>query len=92
MGATSIKGLINQMMDKQLPEIVIGVVVKITPYLEIVLKDDPNIILHEVSLYIPGNRLPIEKGEELYMLALRTRKMYYILDRVGVWRPWRKSW
>ena len=87
---TSIKQLIHKIAAKSSPEIVIGVVMKTDP-LEIVLKDDPNIRIHMASLYIPGNRLPIEEGEKLFLLSRRNQKMYYVMDRVETWRPWRKS-
>lgn len=81
MNATSIKQLIQQLVQPQLPELAEGIVTNTDP-LEITLVNDVKISLHAVSLTIPGRLQPLQKGERLYLLSFRDGNMNYVLDRV----------
>lgn len=81
MDATSIKQLIQQLVRPQLPELAEGIVTNTDP-LEITLVNDVKIILHSVSLTIPGRLQPLQVGERFYLLTFRDGSMNYLLDRV----------
>lgn len=79
--AGSIKELMQQCINVEMPELEIGVVVETEP-LRITLEDDAKINLSAVSLVIPSGKLPLKANERLYLLSLNGGKLYYVLDRV----------
>ena len=81
MADTSLKQLFQKIAQEGMPRIVIGVVMSVEP-VEIQQMDDIGILLHDVSLIIPSGKLPLEIGEELYLLSVSNNKVYYVLDRV----------
>ena len=81
MADTSITQLIKKIAAEGIPGIVVGVVSSVDP-VEIIQKDDIGVQLHDQSLIIPSSKLPLEVGEELYLLSVSNNKVYYILDRV----------
>ena len=82
MAATSIKQLIQQMVQPYVPKIVIGIVTSEDP-LQVTLQNDININLSAISLTIPDRLKPINAGEYFYMFAFNNGKSYYMMDRVG---------
>ncbi len=82
MRPVSIKGQIQEIAGKGMPTVVVGNVESQAP-IKIILKDDIGIQLTESSLLIPQRILPLEKGEDLFLLAVNDQKVYYVLDKVG---------
>ena len=79
---TSIKQLIQQMVEPYIPRIVIGVVRSLVP-IEIIVEDDIGILLHDVSLIIPSRVWEdMSEGDEVYMLSVARGKIHYVLDIV----------
>lgn len=79
---TSLKGQIQQIAGKGMPTVVVGNVQSASP-IKIVLRDDIGIQLSEKSLLIPQRILPLQQGEDLFLLSVNDNKVYYILDKVG---------
>ncbi|MDO4650434.1 MAG: hypothetical protein Q4B26_17485 [Eubacteriales bacterium] len=77
----SIKQVIQQCIDTEMPTIEVGVVTSADP-VEMVLEDDIRITLSELSLVIPSGKRPFVLNERLYLLSLYKGKIYYVLDRV----------
>lgn len=78
---TSIKQLIQRMIEPYITRIVIGVVQSVDP-IEIVVEDDIGILLHDASLTIPSRMSDLEVGDEVYMQTTARNKIYYVMDRV----------
>lgn len=74
----SLKELIQSIVLKQMPEVVPAKVTKTEP-IEIMLTNDDTTV-SEASLIIPGSKLPLKKGETLYLLSIG--RIYYLLDRM----------
>lgn len=85
MDATSIKqliqGIVQRMIQTEVPKIVTGVVMEENP-LRITLVNDIAINLSAISLAIPERLKPLKTGEQFYMLSTNSGKYYYLLDRV----------
>ena len=81
MQGNSIRQLVENIANKNMPEIIIGVVVSVNP-VKIVQKDDIGVRISNVSLIIPSAKKPLVLGEELYLLAVSNKKIFYVLDRV----------
>ena len=81
MEATSIKQLIQQMVQPYVPKMVIGAVTCIDP-LQVTLQNDIYINLSAISLTVPGRLEPLNVGEHFYMFAFNNGKSYYMMDRV----------
>jgi hypothetical protein len=79
--AKNITEIIRDICEKSMPSIVTGIVRDTEP-LCIILTDDVNIMLSAQSLIIPSGKMPLQDGEELYLLAVNRNKIYYVLDRV----------
>lgn len=81
MAATSIKQLIQQMVQPYAPKMVIGAVTSVDP-LQVTLQNDINISLSAISLTVPDRLEPLNAGEHFYMFAFNNGKSYYMMDRV----------
>lgn len=81
MAATSIKQLIQQMVQPYVPKMVIGAVASVDP-LQVTLQNDININLSAISLTVPDRLKPLDVGEHFYMFAFNNGKSYYMMDRV----------
>lgn len=77
----NISEIFREIAEKSMPSIVMGVVTEANP-IRVVLTDDSNIRLSAQSLIIPSGKVPLEVGDEIYMLATNRNKIYYVLDRV----------
>lgn len=78
--ARSIREMIRTIAEEGIPNIVLGKVTSIEP-LRIVLEDDLKIMLSAQSVIASERILPIQIGDEFYMLAVNNNKIYYLLDR-----------
>lgn len=81
MEATSIKQLIQQMVQPYVPKMVVGAVTSVDP-LQVTLQNDININLSAISLTVPDRLKPLDVGEHFYMFAFNNGKSYYMMDRV----------
>lgn len=79
--AKNITEIIRDIAKKEMPSIVVGIVIEANP-IRVMLADDTDIRLSAQSLIVPSGKVPLEVGEEIYMLATRQNKIYYVLDRV----------
>ena len=73
MAATSIKQLIQQMVQPYVPKMVIGAVTSVDPL---------QVTLQNISLTVPDRLEPLNVGEHFYMFAFNNGKSYYMMDRV----------
>ena len=62
MAATSIKQLIQQMVQPYVPKMVIGAVTSVDP-LQVTLQNDINISLSAISLTVPDRLEPLNVGD-----------------------------
>ena len=81
MNATSIKQLIQQIVQPQMPTVVEGVVLSTEP-LRITMLNEMKVTVHSVSLTVPSCLQPLAVGDRLYLLTFGNGKMNYVLDRV----------
>lgn len=79
--AKNITEIIRQICERCMPNVVTGVVTETEP-LRIMLVDDMSILLSAQSLIVSSEILPLEKGEELYLLATNNNKIYYVMNRI----------
>lgn len=77
----NITEIFREIAEKEMPSIVMGVVTEANP-IRVVLADDTNIRLSAQSLIVSSDKVPLEVGDEIYMLATNRNKIYYVLDRV----------
>lgn len=77
----NITEIFREIAEKAMPSIVMGIVTEANP-IRVVLADDTNIRLSAQSLIVPSDKVPLEVGDEIYMLATNRNKIYYVLDRV----------
>lgn len=81
MQENSIRQLVEGIANKNMPEIIIGVVTSINP-VKIIQKDDIGVQLSRVSLTIPSGKPALVVGDEWYLLAVSNKKVFYLLDKV----------
>lgn len=81
MQENSIRQLVEGIANKNMPEIIIGVVTSINP-VKIIQKDDIGVQLSRVSLIIPSGKPALVVGDEWYLLAVSKKKVFYLLDKV----------
>lgn len=79
--AQNITDIIREIAEQSMPNIVIGYIQEVEP-LQVVLVDDINITLSAQSVIIPSDKLPVEAGQQWYMLAVNRNKLYYFLDKI----------
>lgn len=79
--ALNITEIIREIAEQSMPTITIGYIQSIEP-LEVILIDDINISLSDQSVVIPSGKLPVEVGEQWYLLSVNRNKLYYFLDKV----------
>lgn len=81
MSKTSLKALFQEIVDLNMPQIVVGVVTSVNP-VQITIRSEISVQLSSQSLIIPsGKRELLEVGAELYLLSVYSNKIFYILDR-----------
>ena len=81
MQGNSIRQLVESIANKNMPEIIVGVVASTNP-VKIIQKDDIGIQLSRVSLIIPSGKPALSVGDEWYLLAVSNKKVFYLLDKV----------
>ncbi len=77
----SVKELIQRCANVELPCVEVGIVITENP-LRVTLENDAKINISVASLIIPSRKMPLERGERIYLLSLNRGKIYYVLDRV----------
>lgn len=74
----SLKELIQFILSKEMPEIVPAKITRTNPVEAMLVNDDT--IISEASMIISKDKLPLKKGEYLYLLSIG--RTYYLLDRM----------
>lgn len=78
---TSVKQIIQEMTNGNMPAIVTAVVTDMSP-LEMTLVEDRKIVLTEKTLIIPpARRWRMDLDVEYYLLSFNQQHVYYVLDR-----------